>query len=150
MEVGEDKIYTILADACTDVTGKKLMTVDNRYVNSISGKILERTIGTVKVDNTTSQMLFDTVVNVLSRVSLDVTQCRAYGYDGAANMRDHKTGLAARVKELIPFAIFNHCCNHRLNVVVQKIGINVEDYQEIIDVTRLVFSEISLSPKRLG
>ena len=127
IEVGEDKIYTILVDECTHVKGNELMIVVIWYVNSLSGKISERTIGMVKVDNTTSQMLFDAVVHVLARVNLDVKQCKAQGYDEAANMSDHKTGLAARFKKLSPLAFFTRCCNHRLNMVVQKIGINVKE-----------------------
>ena len=63
-EVGTDRIYAILADECTDVTGSELMTVVIRYVSSTSGKISERTIGTVKVDDTTSVKLFNSVVEV--------------------------------------------------------------------------------------
>ena len=48
IEVGNDKIYAILADECTDVTGTELMTVVIRYVSSTSGMISERTIGTVR------------------------------------------------------------------------------------------------------
>ena len=51
-------------------------------------------------------MLFDTVINVLSHINLDVTQYRAQGYDGATNMSIYKTGLAARVKKLSPFRNF--------------------------------------------
>ena len=35
IEVGEDKIYAILADECTDDTVNELMTVVIRYVNSL-------------------------------------------------------------------------------------------------------------------
>ena len=98
IEVGQDKLYVIFVDECTDVTGNELIIVVIQYVNSLTSKILERIIGTAKVDIVTSNRLFDTVVHILSRANLDMKQCRAQGYDGAANMSGHKTGLAARVK----------------------------------------------------
>ena len=107
-----------------------------RYINSLSGKISERTIGTVKVNDTTSHFLFDTVVYVLARVNLDVKQYRAQGYDGATNMSGHKTGISARVNKLSPLAMFTHFFNHRLNLVAQNIGFDVEYYQAIISVMR--------------
>ena len=75
MEFGEDKIYAFFADEYTDVTQNKLMIVMIRYFNSLTDKILERTIITVKVNY--SRKLFNTVVHMFSRVNLDVKQYRA-------------------------------------------------------------------------
>ena len=76
-------------------------------------------------------------------------ESRAQGYDGASNMSGHLTGLAARVKEISPLAIYVHCCNHKLNLVVQKIGLEVHDYQSVLGIMRLVYNNISPSNKRL-
>ena len=62
-EVGEDKIFAVLADEATDVTGQERMTIVIRYVNCFNGKISERTIGTVKIDDTGSENLYLTIVN---------------------------------------------------------------------------------------
>ena len=110
---------------------------------------MERTIGTVRVDDTSSEELFKSVVKVLARVNLQVSESRAQGYDGASNMSGHLTGLAARVKEISPLAIYVHCCNHRLNLVVQKIGLEVPEYQSVLGIMRLVYNQLSPSNKRL-
>ena len=148
-EVGEDKIFAVLADEATDVTGQERMTIVIRYVNCFNGNISERTIGTVKIDDTGSENLYLTIVKVLLRVKLSVQQSRAQGYDGASNMSGHLSGLAARIKAISPSAIYIHCCNHRLNLVVQRIGINVPDYQSVLGVMQLVYNIISPSDKRL-
>ena len=36
IEVGEDKIYAIIADECTDVTRNESLIVIIRYINSLS------------------------------------------------------------------------------------------------------------------
>ena len=51
-------------------------------------------------------------------------------------MSGHKTGISARVNKLSPLAMFTHFFNHRLNLVAQNIGFDVEYYQAIISVMR--------------
>ena len=150
IELGSDPIYALLADECTDISGKQMMTVVIRYVSSTSGKISERTIGTVRVNNTCSEDLFNTVTTVLARVNLRLSQARGQAYDGASNMSGHLTGLASRVKEESPLAMNIHCCNHRLNLVVQKIGAEVIEYKLVLGVMQLVYNMISASNKRLN
>ena len=60
-------------------------------------------------------------------------------------MSGHKTGL----EKLSPLAVFTHCYNQRLNLVVHKIGTNVADYQAILGVTRQVFIKIPPSHRRI-
>ena len=43
---------------------------------------------------------------------------RGQGYDGARNMGGKYRGVQARVKELYPLAMYTHCCNHVLNLVI--------------------------------
>jgi len=43
---------------------------------------------------------------------------RGQGYDGARNMSGKYCGVQARVKELYPLAMYIHCCNHVLNLVI--------------------------------
>ena len=43
---------------------------------------------------------------------------RGQGYDGARNMSGKCRGVQARVKELYPLAMYTHCCNHVLNLVI--------------------------------
>ena len=45
---------------------------------------------------------------------------RGQGYDGASNMSGHTRGVAARIKEKNPLALYTHCCNHVLNLVILK------------------------------
>ena len=43
---------------------------------------------------------------------------RGQGYDGTSNMSGKYRGVRARVKELYPLAMYTHCCNHVLNLVI--------------------------------
>ena len=43
---------------------------------------------------------------------------RGQGDDGASNISGKYRGVQARVKELYPLAMYTHCCNHVLNLVI--------------------------------
>ena len=64
-------------------------------------------------------------------------------------MSGHKAVLASRISIIIPLVTFIHCCNHRLNLVVQNIGINVTHYQVVLGIMRQVFVEISPSHRKI-
>ena len=44
-----------------------------------------------------------------------VGQC----YDGAANMSGVQKGVAARMQEIVPEAVYVHCNAHRLHLALQ-------------------------------
>ena len=79
IEVRDDRIFDILANDCTDVEGKGLMRIFIWYVSCLSGEILERAIGTINIDDISSENLIKTVVNILSRDHLNVDQSRVQG-----------------------------------------------------------------------
>lgn len=45
-----------------------------------------------------------------------VGQC----FDGASVMSRVRNGLQAKIKEVVPRAVFVHCLGHRLNLVLQQ------------------------------
>ena len=105
VEIGDDKIYAILADEATDIRGKDFMTIVICYVSCKSGEISERMIGNVLTPSTCSEYLFDIVVEVLKLVQLQVHQSRGQGYNCASNMSKHISGLSNCIKELSPKSI---------------------------------------------
>ena len=46
--------------------------------------------------------------------------CRSQSYDGAANMRGAKSGVATRIQSIHPDARYYYCMNHDLNLAVSK------------------------------
>ncbi len=43
---------------------------------------------------------------------------RGSSYDGASVMSGNKTGLQARIKDIVPWALYVHCYAHKLNLIV--------------------------------
>jgi len=59
-----------------------------------------------------------TILTQLSQLGLNLEHMLGQGYDGASNMSGKYRGVQARVKELHPLAMYTHCCNHVLNLVI--------------------------------
>jgi len=72
----------------------------------------------VPVSSTTGKDLASTILNQLSQLGLYLEHMRGQGYDGASNVSGKCRDVQAKVKELYPWAIYTHCCNHVLNLVI--------------------------------
>jgi len=72
----------------------------------------------VPVSSTTDKDLASTILTQISQLGLNLEHMCGQGDDGASNMSGKYRGVQARVKELYPLAMYTHCCNHVLNVVI--------------------------------
>ena len=59
------------------------------------------------------------IVGLANGVGLNMARLVGKGFDGAATMSGHVSGVLARLQQLYPNAkYFTHCCNHALNLVL--------------------------------
>ena len=58
--------------------------------------------------------------NFLVKVGLDPLMLRRQGYDKASNMSGHIRGVAVQILDKNPLALYTHCSNHVLNLVIVK------------------------------
>ncbi|KAL4130868.1 hypothetical protein QTP88_008247 [Uroleucon formosanum] len=94
----------------------------NNFIDVMSDKctVEEYFIGFTKVENVTGENLTDTILRLLKENNLDISLLRGQGYDGAANMRGAFKGVQSRILKLQPLALYTHCANHKLNLVLNK------------------------------
>ena len=90
-------------------------------------KIQERFVGFYKTASTTGQALAELIEGVIKELGLSITQYLVgQGYDGAANMSGHRSGLSAIIRSKVPRAIYVHCVCHCLNLVLQDASSSTE------------------------
>ncbi|XP_015164318.1 zinc finger MYM-type protein 1-like [Solanum tuberosum] len=75
--------FGILVDESKDVSHKEQMALILRYVNK-SGMVIERFLGIVHVNDTSSQSLKKAIYSLLLDHSLCTSKIRGQGYDGAS------------------------------------------------------------------
>ncbi len=60
----------------------------------------------------------DLITKAISDLNLDLTNIVGKCFDGAANMSGKEKGLAARMKNCSPFAVYVHSYGHLLNLAL--------------------------------
>ena len=117
-QIKEATFVAILLDETSDVTNRSQLSTVFRYV--YKGQIFERFVGF-------SDVSADRSADSLAKLALQqftLYECEekvvAQTYDGAAVMAGHLNGVQAKVREVIPQAIFVHCYAHKLNLVLSQ------------------------------
>jgi len=115
-DISQCKYFSIRADETTDVSQTEQLSLSVPFIKDT--KVHEEFLCVVPVSSTTGKDLASTILTQLSQLGLNLKHMRGQGYDGARNMSGKYRGVQARVKELHPLAMYTHCCNHVLSLVI--------------------------------
>ena len=75
-------------------------------------EVSEDPIGLFKVPNTTAEMIFGIIKDVLIRCSLPICSCVGQAYNGASNMQGIRSSVAMRFCSEVLAALLAHCFAH--------------------------------------
>ena len=126
----------------------KLQTlVTIRWVDS-EFQIHETPVELIQVPKTDAETLTSVLKDCLICLALPIGQCRGQAYDGASNMSGHISGVAARIQECQPTAIFVHCLAHCTNLCLHKVGSQVLCVRDSLNLVMELSQLIRFSPKR--
>ena len=92
----EAEHFAVIVDETPDTSHKEQLSITVRYVHEAD--IEERLLALRILDETTSEILFETLCAVLQSHGVDVSNMRGQCYDGASNVSGKRTGLQARIK----------------------------------------------------
>jgi len=121
-KINAAKCFVILADETTDISGKEFLTLCIRYVEESDSAcvIKEDFIDFIEIENMSGSAIADVLISNLKKYGIDISYLRGQGYDGAASMSGKLNGVQAKIREKHPTALYVHCCNHVLNLVLSK------------------------------
>jgi Domain of unknown function (DUF4371) len=88
--------FIILVDESCDVSKKEQMTLVIRYVTRV-GNVVEHFLGVVHIEDTSTQLLKETIIFLLDKNKLNLSRVRGQGYDGASNMRGEFNGFKSLI-----------------------------------------------------
>ena len=97
----------------------------------------------------TGENIAATITAELEKLSLDITDARGQGYDGAANMSSDNVGVQKRIRQLAPKAVYMHCAGHCLNLVIAH-SCSIPSIRNMIDKLKKCNWFFLGSPKREG
>ena len=120
-EVREAGMFSLIADEATDINNSEQLCVSVRWVDT-AFKIHESPVELINVPKTDAATITTMIKDCLTRFALPLSQCHGQAYDGASNRSGHLTGVAARIQEAEPTAIYVHCLAHSTNLCLQAVG----------------------------
>lgn len=146
-EVREVALFSLIADEATDITNKEQLCVSVRWVDT-AFTIHDSPVELINLPKTDAATIATVIRDCLTRFALPLSQCRGQAYDGASTMSGHISGVAARIEQVEPTAIYVHCLAHSTNLCLQAVGMQSLPIRQALDFTMEVSQLIRFSPKR--
>ena len=82
------------------------------------------------------------------RLNLPIDRLQRYCFDGASNISGRLSGVQARLNEKCPDALYVHCANHSLDLVLQEVARDVRLITDTLSFVREASNTIRESSKR--
>jgi len=145
-DLGSD-FFAILANESSDVYQNEQLAICLWYVDK-KGSVVERFLGVIHVENSTSLRLKTAVEKLLMEHSLSLSMVCGQGYDGASNMKGHANGLRKLIMDDCPSTYCVHCFAHQLQLTLQEVARENPDYDWFFDQVRFLLNLIENSCKK--
>ena len=114
--------FSVLANETSDIEKKEQFSICVRYISTenTKGLLREDFLGFEVAKDLSGQSLAMLLMQMLTRLGLNLNAMAGQGYDGAANMSGRFRGVQAIVKESYPTALYTRSSSHRLNLVISQ------------------------------
>ena len=109
---------------------------------------MERFLGLKHMEDTTSNSLKKSLLQMLAKYGLSVGKLRGQGYDGASNMRGEFNGLQKQIRDENPHAFYVHCFAHQLQLVIVSVTSSCSSFDDFFNYVSLIVTSASSSCKR--
>lgn len=141
--------YAIIIDETSDISRKEQVSFCLRWVDE-DLQIHEHFLGFYEAESTTGSELFHLTTKIHKELNLNFKNLIGQSFDGAANMSGKFQGLATRIKEVAPKAIYIHCYAHRLNLAVEASCSHFVVVRDTLYIAQSLYKFIEGSTKRHG
>uniref|UniRef100_A0A0L8H404 DUF4371 domain-containing protein n=1 Tax=Octopus bimaculoides TaxID=37653 RepID=A0A0L8H404_OCTBM len=107
------KYYSIILDCTPDISHQEQMTMIIHFLKlqKDKTKIKEYFVGFLKVTDTSGAGLFESLLEKLASLGLDLMDCRGQSYDNGSNMKEKHSGVQARFLQKNLQAFYLPCMN---------------------------------------
>ena len=145
-DVRSSGVYGIIIDETSDMSRTEQVAICLSYL--VNGIKREAFIGFFATKATDGRTLYELVKRVINQMNLQLANIVGECFDGAANMKGVKKGLATLMKETSPRALYVHCYGHLLNLALQDTMENIEPLRNALGTIQNLYNFLEASPKR--
>ena len=147
LSLQQTNFYTVMVDETTDVNNSEQVVLCLRWIDN-EFEAHEEFIGLYEVEKIDANTIFLVIKDVLQRLNLAVCKIRGQCYDGAATMSGHRSGVATKLLDEEPKAIYTHCYGHSLNLACGDTIKKSKIMKDSLDTTYEITKLIKKSPRR--
>ncbi len=107
----------------------------------------EEFIGLHEVGCTEAAVLLQVIQDALTRMNIDFNKIRGQCYDGASSMSGRRSGVATRILQEEPRALYTHCYGHSLNLACSDSVKECKVMRDSLDVVQEITKLVKKSPR---
>ena len=147
-EVKASPFFAILADEATVIAVLEQLILYVRYLSG-KGTIECSFLGTFELPNCKAQTITDKICSVCNDLDLPLNERMCgFGSDGASTMIGRRNGVAAKLKEIVPWLVNNHCVAHRLALACSQAADAIPFMKKFKDIVSQMHRFYDYSPVR--
>lgn len=146
-DIHKSPFLAVMVDETTDKSNKEQLTLVIRWVSK-DFVVSEEFLGLYSLSTADAKSIVNVMKDSFLRFQIPWTKLRGQCYDGCSTMAGAKAGVAARIEELEPRAVFTHCYGHALNLGVSDTIKHSTAMKDCLDTCFEVIKLIKFSPKR--
>ena len=144
-DVQESGKFAVIADEI-DISRTEQVSLCLSYI--ADGTKKEAFIGFYATKLTEGEVLFELLKKAIGDLHLDFENIVGLCFDGAATMSGMDKGVATRMKECCPFALYVHCSGHLLSLAIQDTMTQIEPVRNALGTIQSLYNFLEASPKR--
>lgn len=145
--IQKSPFLAIMVDETTDVSNKEQLTLVIRRIDE-NLDVFEEFLGMYSLHTTSAQSIVTAISDALLRFQIPFARIRGQCYDGCSTMAGAKGGVAAKIREKEPRAVFTHCYGHALSLSVSDTVKQSSIMRDCLDTCYELVKLIKFSPKR--
>jgi hypothetical protein len=146
-EIRAEQLFAIIADETADVSRKEQLVLCVRTVDD-NLQAHENVLGLHTLPHCDAETITGIIVDILIRFGLDIRNCRAVCFDGAATFSGLRTGVGKRLQNEERRINVIHCAMHCVNLAVQEAVKEVSVLRNFMTLVGDLVNFLRDSPKR--